>query len=254
MIPVSSRSDFLSGHSMSELISILCPTRGRPEFMMRMFKSAAHMSHTASDRVPCFEVIFYIDEDDQPSIDLWENNLQYRGCGAVVGPRINLSMAWNLCFDASHGQILFHGGDDLIFRTEDWDEYVKLQFRLSKDKILFVGGQDGFHAPEKNFLTHGFLHRNWVDTVGYFVPPYFSSDFNDTWLNEVADMIGRKIYLENLLIEHMHPLAGKHFWDRTHQERLERHRLDKPQNIYAEKAPERERDAEKLNQFIKDNE
>ena len=254
MIPVSSRSDFLSGHSMSELISILCPTRGRPEFMMRMFKSAAHMSHTASDRVPCFEVIFYIDEDDQPSIDLWENNLQYRGCGAVVGPRINLSMAWNLCFDASHGQILFHGGDDLIFRTEDWDEYVKLQFRLSKDKILFVGGQDGFHAPEKNFLTHGFLHRNWVETVGYFVPPYFSSDFNDTWLNEVADMIGRKIYLKDLLIEHMHPLAGKHFWDRTHQERLERHRLDKPQNIYAEKAPERERDAAKLYQFIKDNE
>ena len=239
---------------MSELISILCPTRGRPDFMMRMFKSAAHMSHTADDRVPCFEVIFYIDEDDQPSIDLWENNLQYRGCGAVVGPRINLSMAWNLCFDASHGQILFHGGDDLIFRTEDWDEYVKLQFRLSKDKIIFVGGQDGFHAPEKNFLTHGFLHRNWVETVGYFVPPYFSSDFNDTWLNEVADMIGRKIYLKDLLIEHMHPLAGKHFWDRTHQERLERHRLDKPQNIYAEKAPERERDEAKLNQFIKDNE
>ena len=110
---------------------------------------------------------------------------------------------------------------------------VVYQFRQSKDKILFVGGQDGFHAPEKNFLTHGFLHRNWVETVGYFVPPYFSSDFNDTWLNEVADMIGRKIYMKDLMIEHMHPLAGKHFWDRTHQERLERHRLDKPQDLYA---------------------
>ena len=55
---------------------------------MRMFQSA--MSHTADDRMPCFEVIFYIDEDDQPSIDLWENNL-HRDVDAVVGPRINLS-------------------------------------------------------------------------------------------------------------------------------------------------------------------
>ena len=94
-----------------------------------------------------------------------------RGCGAVVGPRINLSMAWNLCFDASHGQILFHGGDDLIFRTEDWDEYVKLQFRLSKDKIIFVGGQDGFHAPEKNFLTMDFSTGTGLRLSDILCPP-----------------------------------------------------------------------------------
>ena len=237
---------------MSELISILCPTRGRPEFMDKMFKSAALTSHTGDTRIPNFETVFYIDEDDQPSIDKWEKDLQYRGCAAVVGPRINLSMAWNRCYEKAEGDILFHAGDDLIFKTRGWDEMVRIQFRESKDKILFVGGQDGLHPPKNNFITHGFLHRNWVEVVGYFVPPYFSSDYNDTWLNELADRIGRKIYLKDLHIEHMHPLAGKHFWDRTHLERLERHRKDRPQDLYAEKAPERERDAEKLNQFIKD--
>ena len=249
MIPGSSRSGSHSGHSMSELISILCPTRGRPEFMERLVQSAIETSEWNN-----YEFIFYIDDDDQESIDQHEELKLIADVDAVIAPRCNLSQAWNKAYEKASGEIFFHAGDDLIFKTRLWDEKVSLQFRQSKDKILFVGGQDGFHAPEKNFLTHGFLHRNWVETVGYFVPPYFSSDFNDTWLNEVADMIGRKIYLKDLLIEHMHPLAGKHFWDRTHQERLERHRLDKPQNIYAKKAPERERDAAKLNQFIKDNE
>ena len=63
------KSDFLSGRFMSELISILCPTRGRPEFMDKMFKSAALTSHTGDTRIPNFETVFYIDEDDQPSID-----------------------------------------------------------------------------------------------------------------------------------------------------------------------------------------
>ena len=246
MIPGSLRSDFLSGHSMSELISILCPTRGRPDFMERLVQSAWDTSSSSN-----LECIFYLDDDDEPSL---EKSFQIVECETVIGPRINLSQAWNKAYEKASGEIFFHAGDDLIFKTQNWDEMVRLQYRESKDKILFVGGQDGFHAPEKNFLTHGFLHRNWVETVGYFVPPYFSSDFNDTWLNELADMIGRKIYMKDLLIEHMHPLAGKHFWDRTHQERLERHRKDKPQDLYAEKAEERRKDAEKLNQFIKDNE
>jgi len=243
---------------MSELISILCPTRGRPEFMKEMVGTACDQS-TRLPVFPNLQFIFYIDEDDSESISMkqdlknyFQGDLDVVHVDAVIGPRINLSEAWNRCYEKAEGDILFHAGDDLIFKTRGWDEMVRIQFRESKDKILFVGGQDGLHPPKNNFITHGFLHRNWVEVVGYFVPPYFSSDYNDTWLNELADRIGRKIYLKDLHIEHMHPLAGKHFWDRTHLERLERHRKDRPQDLYAEKAPERERDAEKLNQFIKD--
>lgn len=232
---------------MNDLISILCPTRGRPDFMENLVQSAIDTSEWNN-----FEVVFYIDEDDQASIDKIDKLKFICNITTVIGPRINLSQAWNKAFEKASGDIFFHAGDDLIFRTKYWDEMVTFQYRYHKDKILFVGGQDGLHPPHKKFLTHGFLHRKWVETVGYFVPPYFSSDYNDTWLNEVADMIGRKIYMDDLLIEHMHPIAGKHFWDRTHQERLERHRLDKPQNIYAEKAPERKADAAKLQQYIKD--
>ena len=65
MIRASLRSGFLNGHSMSELISILCPTRGRPEFMERLVQSAIETSEWNN-----YEFIFYIDDDDQDSICL----------------------------------------------------------------------------------------------------------------------------------------------------------------------------------------
>ena len=109
----------------------------------------------------------------------------------------------------------------------------------------------------KNFLTHGFLHRNWVETVGYFVPPYFSSDFNDTWLNEVADMIGRKIYSRKSAYRThapsgrealLGPDPSREIWRGTG---LDNCPISEPLERKQRRGRE---DAEKLNQFIKDNE
>jgi hypothetical protein len=109
---------------------------------------------------------------------------------------------------------------------------------------VFVHGEDG-HQHDR-LGTHGFLSRRWVETVGYFVPPMFSSDFNDTWLTEVADRIGRRVFLPNVLTEHLHPAAGKGKWDRTHLERLERHRRDQPERLYQQTVGERMEAAAKL--------
>ena len=112
------------------------------------------------------------------------------------------------------------------------------------DRIVFVHGRDGIH--DASFGTHGFIHRRWVDTVGYFVPPYFSSDYNDTWLNEVANALGRRVYLPGLYTEHMHPVAGKAPWDATYHERMERHTRDGVDALYVSKRHERLADVERL--------
>src|SRR6185369_12850874 len=111
------------------------------------------------------------------------------------------------------------------------------------DKILFVHGDDGHWGKE--FGTHGCLHRNWIDTVGYVLPPYFVSDYGDTWVNEVADAIGRRKYLP-FVTEHMHFLWGKSEMDATYKERIERHKNDDPGKLYVDLAPKRLRDVEKL--------
>ena len=63
-----------------------------------------------------------------------------------------------------------HCGDDLTFDTPGWDGVVREAFEQTPDKILFAYGNDlGPHG--ETFGTHGFVHRRWVETLGYFVPP-----------------------------------------------------------------------------------
>lgn len=218
------------------MISLLIPTRNRPEWVERMWRSAVA---TAEGEV---EFCFYFDDDDLTSEVVWG---AFKANGAATkGERLVLSEAWNRAYELASGEILMHASDDIVFRTPGWDRFITETFDRFPDRLVFVYGSDGYQ--DERLGTHGFLSREWVETVGYFVPPYFSSDFNDLWLHEVAGMIGRRVYVPEVFIEHMHPDAGKAQWDQTHLERKERHRRDRPDLLYRSLASEREADAEKL--------
>jgi len=203
----------------------------------RMYKSALD---TAEGEIEC---VAYIDEDDSSYDTLEMVNLTL-----LKGPRIVLSQMWNVCWQEAEGEYFLHAGDDLIFRTPGWD--TKIIEAFPKDRIAFVHGRDGSPQDHTQFGTHGFLHRNWTDAVGYFVPPYFSCDYNDTWLNDVANLIGRHVFVEDVLIEHMHPVWGKRDSDQSDHERNERGQRDKVKDLYDSKTAEREADAQRLRQAI----
>lgn len=228
-------------------ISILVPTRGRPENIKRLYKSVCDTAFDSSQ----IEFVFYVDEDDKTSFDTIKS---LGGIPVLVGPRIILSKMWNECAAIARGDIMMHCGDDIIFRSQHWDKLVIEKFDESKDKILFVHGDDGHWGGQ--FGTHGFIHKNWMDTVGYFVPPYFSSDYNDTWLNEVANIIKRRVYIPEIVTEHMHfnimdeQGRPKGALDQTHADRIQRHNEDGVEEIYKSKEVERVADVEKLLVFI----
>ena len=187
------------------------------------------------------EVITYVDSDD-PSYD---DYLNMREAAYVIsGERILLSEAWNECFARATGSILMHAGDDIRFLTEGWDVIVRNAFAGFPDKILFAYGDD-LGPNGRIFGTHGFVHRRWVETLGYFVPPLFSSDWNDVWLNEVAEMIGRHMALP-IMTEHLHYTFGKAERDQTHADREERGERDDVVNLYRNTIGDRRSDAEKL--------
>lgn len=223
------------------MISLLVPTRKRPDNLKRFYESAMATANAPKD----VEVVAYVDDDDD-SYDFSLPRLRY-----VRGPRIVLSEMWNKCYDIALGPIYGHMGDDIIFRSDNWDALIKNIFSSYEDKILFVHGDDMSDVHRNNFGTHGFIHKNWVDAVGYFVPPYFSSDFNDTWLNDVANALDRRIYIDAIKTEHMHYVFGKSEKDQTHEERLARHANDRVDEIYRAKKPERDADVEKLRKVMK---
>lgn len=220
-------------------VSLLLPSRMRPDMLARMYDSAMG----SADDPDNVEVVVYIDNDDNSYDNLSRSNLV-----KVRGERIVLSQMWNECWKNARGEYFGHMGDDVIFRTKGWD--TQIIYAFPTDKIAFVHGRDGSDQDKIHFGTHGFVHRKWTDVVGYFVPPYFSCDYNDTWLNEVADKIGRHVFVEDVLIEHMHPAWKKRETDATDNERIQRGDADNVRHIYDSKDDERESDAEKLMDYI----
>jgi hypothetical protein len=226
------------GENKPTMISILVPSRGRPDWLGRTILTAFQTA-THTRRI---EFIVRLDEDDPRVEDYFSPH--FRGVEYLVGPRALLSACWNECAAKARGEIMMHCGDDLTFDTPGWDAVVRKAFAETPDKILFAYGDDrGPHG--ETFGTHGFLHRKWVETVGYFVPPLFSSDWNDVWLNEVAKMIGRHKLLP-FVTEHWHYTFGKAERDQTHAEREERGLKDGVVDLYKRTQQDRENDAAKL--------
>jgi glycosyltransferase involved in cell wall biosynthesis len=223
------------------VISVLVPTRNRPSNVKRLLDSAFETAYTE------VEFLFYVDDDD-PTRDETVDLIYSHGAHVITGERIVLSETWNELASYAQHAVMMHCGDDIVFRSDGWDQRVLDEFARFDDRIVFVHGRDGYQ--DANIGTHGFLHRNWVDAVGYFVPPYFSSDYNDLWLTEVADALDRRRYLPEIYTEHMHPVIGKGTWDQTHQERLERHQRDDVATIYRMRKTERDGDVAKLRTVI----
>lgn len=224
----------------TSVISILCPSRGRPTFARDLLES---MRATSQDST----LILRLDDDD-PSLPEYFDTVSGSDVQLHAGPRVVLSKCWNEAYGESITDLNMLCGDDIRFRTIDWDQQVIAAFEECPDRLLLVHGRDGIQ--DEKVATHPILHRKWVETVGYFVPPIFASDWNDMWLTEVADMIGRRLYLPSVYTEHLHPVAGKHYLDQTHLERLDRHRVEDCDRLYRETGDQRRADADKLRAAI----
>lgn len=224
-------------------ITLLMPTRKRVWSLKRLIESVDSTAEIPDE----IEFSFYVDDDDKETLAFLAD-VSDRRFKVTSGKRIILSQMWNEAFKKATADVFMHAGDDIVFKTKDWDKIVLQAFDMFKDKIVFVHGNDLGYGQER-FGTHGFVHRKWVETLGYFCPPYFSSDYNDTWLNDCANALGRRLYIP-IITEHMHFTFNKGPLDETHQERLARAERDKTPKIYEETLPKRLEDIEKLKKVI----
>jgi hypothetical protein len=229
------------------LISLLVPTRKRPEKFKRMALSAL-----ATAEKP-IEILAYVTWDDEESKALIalsdEREIQRsKDLKVIVGKRRIMSDLWNALLPHATGDIFMQCADDVVFRTPCWDRYVEEAFAAVPDKILLAFANDGSPNGER-FATLPFVHRRWTQTIGYFTGPGFAVDFSDTWPFDVATMVGRVKYLP-LLIEHEHWVWNKAQMDETYKEVNEIRQRDDCSKFYADRLPERQADAEKLRKVM----
>lgn len=223
------------------MISILLPTHKRPEWLRRMMNSATVTAHGE------IEFVIYVDDDD----DSYSREDDYLQDATIIrGPKIPISDMWNMCQEQATGPIYMQAADDILFTTDGWDVKVKQAF--PEDGIAMVFANDGHPSRGDNHGTHPFVHKNWVDAVGYFLPPGYVADWSDQWLNDVARDIGRHIYLPDVWIEHLHPALGKAIYDKTYLEADVKRAKERPDELYFSKEEQEKRktDAELLRKVM----
>lgn len=215
------------------MISIILPTRGRPESFKKMCFSVLENAAEPND----IEFVSYHDTDDASMYEYIGNHKE------VVGDRIVYSQMFNECYKIAAGPIYMFAADDMVFYTKEWDKRVREAFDQSVDKIIFVHPNDCYYRSTLGVF--GFLHKNWIETVGYFIPPYFPAGLVDWWINDLANNIHRRVFLREVRLRHL----SLHD-DQTHREYDQNTKNSIKIYHSTEKQDERVRGAQLLQSFI----
>jgi hypothetical protein len=132
------------------------------------------------------EIMLYLNNDD-PLLE--EYKQLFKPSQYTIGPNQSTSYSWNLMAEKAKHDILFLVGDDCEFITLNWGPMILEAFNQYDDKIVCVYPRAPSVSKYKS--PHFCLHKNWINTLGYFLPPHFYHWYVDTWILEIAQHLGR---------------------------------------------------------------
>ncbi len=189
---------------MSAAISLLLPTRGRPDQARQMLQTVCA---TAADPAQ-IEVVLYLDRDDVPSHGLDHPGLRVT---RLIEPRATMGAMTAACHAAATGRYLMLANDDLVFHTPGWDRHVLAAFARVPDDIALVWGNDLMHGAD--FATHPIVSQLSCNLMGGICPPGYYHEYIDLHLFDVFQRLRRARYdrmmhLPDVIFEHRHAGAA----------------------------------------------
>jgi hypothetical protein len=187
-------------------LAVIVPSRGRPE-AMRELLATFEETCTADTRIIC-----RVDDDD-PMLPGYREAVPYH---LYCGPRIGLGASINEMALARIDQddVIGFMGDDHRPRTHGWDARVLEE--ITAEPLAVVYGDDLLQG--RNLATHVFMSSDLVRKVGYFNPPGVGHMYIDNYWMALGLNLGTMRFMEDVVIEHMHPMAGKADWDQGYRD------------------------------------
>ena len=207
------------------MLSLLVPTRGRPENAVRLFNAVAETVALADTHVA-----FVVDWDDPKKQD-YEDLLPVQAELMIVpedgpkrmGPVLNWAVRQKVI---SHDFIAFMG-DDHLPRTVGWDDLL----------IASLGGKPG--VAYGNDLNQGaklptsvLMSSGVPGNLGYMSPPGCEHLYLDDFWKFLGEMLGNLKYSHEVIIEHLHPTVGKGTWDSSYAATNSGHQFEHDQRAY----------------------
>lgn len=199
---------------MSTDLVVVVPSRGRPESVQRM---AVAFAETGADELA---VGWAVERDDPrlaeyaAAVERW---FAYGEVIPVTGG--TMAAAINAASVAVTGDLDPYGvavlNDDHVPRTVGWHTAL-LDALLRLDPIGLAYPNDGFRG--EGLATVWAVHAAWVRSIGRMIPARVAHLYADDAMMDLAKLVGNRVeYLPDVLVEHMHPLAGKADTDEGYQ-------------------------------------
>jgi len=187
-------------------LAVIVPSRNRPGSIAELIH-AFDLTETESD-------LIVVIDDDEPQMDAYLD----LGCDILIFKKDGKGMAKPLNFAANHFRDKYRHfaflGDDHRPRTKNWD----LHFINTLDElgIGLVYGNDLLQG--ENLATAVAMSGDIVKKLGGMVPPDMIHLYLDNFWMTLGKDLNALRYLPEVIIEHLHPIAGKAEWDDQYRE------------------------------------
>ncbi len=170
-------------------IALLCPTRNRQVQLVRMIESV----HRTVNSV---EPNFYIAATQGDE-----------GCYPFIHPEgMPTAFRWNILAEAAlknpDNKLFMLCADDVVFSTPLWDKALLDHYNALENKIHvyhLLDERTGHGTP------HPIVTREYIEAMGYFLPPLFLHWFVDTWTVDIAKANGCFTHLTDYQLQHIKP-------------------------------------------------
>lgn len=197
-------------------LAVIVPSRGRPQNMLRLLNAWESTRRMSSVRAELWAVI---DHDDPCRRDyeyLLSDARPYFGIYIPAPPRTPIGsllneLARNLRWDVKRIGFM---GDDHLPQTGCWDGAVVDALDSLGSGIVY--GNDLLQG--ERLPTAAFMTSDIVRTLGHMCLPTLEHLYIDDYWRELGRAMGRLRYLPEVVIEHLHPAAGKAARDLTYDE------------------------------------
>lgn len=202
---------------MAHRLLVIVPTRGRPQAVAGMVDA-----WTATGVGPEAALLFGVDADD-PALGGYQAAVKTLFAEALrdrqrlpfelrlqVGPRKRMIGTLNELATQHAPQFYAVGfmGDDHRPRSHGW---AARYLECLSGGTGIVYGNDLIQGPA--MATEVALTADIITALGYMAPPELTHLCADVVWCEWGRAIGRITYLNDVIIEHVHPVAGTGVWD-----------------------------------------
>lgn len=198
----------------NDSLAVIVPSRGRPESVGQLV--AAFAKTCTGDT----ELVLAVDDDDPALVDYQSAVAEASGdaprrCTLAAVPD-STSMVYALNWTA--GSLLNREtvpfavgfmGDDHRPRTVGWDATYVSELRGLGSGIVY--GDDLFQG--RRLPTQCAMTSDIVEALGFMSPPVLTHMYVDNFWLALGNAAKCVRFLPDVIVEHVHPAAGKSGWD-----------------------------------------